>query len=103
MKDLAETRAAQLREHTSHKNAGVYDPPSIGGTHVVYVLHDIRNPEAYGGLPSNPTIPLLVRLWKGPMKWLGGLAMVGGVLGVALHYLRFGPKEAHPVEEGRKT
>src|SRR3982074_1924894 len=37
MKDLAETRAAQLREHTSHTNAGVYDPPSIGGTHVVYV------------------------------------------------------------------
>jgi formate dehydrogenase beta subunit len=103
MKDLAETRAAQLREHTSHTNAGVYDPPSIGGTHVVYVLHDIRNPEAYGGLPSNPTIPLLVRIWKGPMKWLGGLAMFGGVLGVALHYLRFGPKEPHPVEEVRKT
>ena len=102
MKDLAETRAAQLREHTSHKNAGVYDPPGIGGTHVIYVLHDIRNPEAYGGLPSDPRIPLLVRIWKGPMKWLGGLAMFGGVLGVALHYLRYGPKEAHPIEEVRK-
>ena len=76
---------------------------SSDGTHVVYVLHDIRTPEAYGGLPSNPTIPLLVRIWKGPMKWLGGLAMFGGVLGVALHYLRFGPKEAHPIEEVRKT
>src|SRR6266404_5343187 len=70
MKMLAETRATQLREHTPHKNAGVYDPASIGGTHVIYVLHDIRNPEAYGGLPSNPKIPVLVRLWKGPLKWL---------------------------------
>ena len=42
MKDLAETRAAQLREHTSHKNAGVYDPPGVSGTHVIYVLHDIN-------------------------------------------------------------
>ena len=29
MKDLAETRVAQLREHTSHKDAGVYDPPGV--------------------------------------------------------------------------
>jgi formate dehydrogenase iron-sulfur subunit len=93
MKELAENRATQLREHTSHKNAGVYDPRGVGGTHVIYVLHDIRNPEAYGGLPANPRIPLLVRLWKGPLKWIGSLAMVGGVLGVALHYLRYGPKK----------
>jgi formate dehydrogenase beta subunit len=37
--------------------------------------------------------PLLVRLWKGPLKWIGSLAMFGGVVGVALHYLRYGPKE----------
>jgi len=93
MKDLAEKRVTQLHEHSSHKNAGVYDPPSIGGTHVMYVLHNITKPEAYGGLPANPKIPLLVRMWKGPVKWLGGLAMTAGVLGVALHYMRFGPKD----------
>jgi len=92
MKELGEKRAAQLREHTSHTKAGVYDPPGVGGTHVMYVLHDIEHPERYGGLPKNPTIPLLVRIWKGPLKWIGNLAMVGGVVGVALHYLRFGPK-----------
>jgi hypothetical protein len=27
------------------------------------------------------------------MKWLGGLAMTAGIFGVALHYMRFGPKE----------
>jgi formate dehydrogenase beta subunit len=93
MKAAAEERAAQLREHTSHKNAGVYDPPGVGGTHVIYVLHDINNPEAYGGLPKDPHVPWLVRMWKGPMKWLGGLAMTAGVVGAAVHYLRFGPKE----------
>ena len=68
-------------------NAGVYDPAGVGGTHVIYVLHDITNPEAYGGLPRNPHMPWTVRLWKGPLKWLGNLAMIGGLIGVTLHYL----------------
>jgi hypothetical protein len=34
-----------------------------------------------------------VRLWKGPLKWLGNLAMAGGIVGVVLHYFRFGPKQ----------
>jgi formate dehydrogenase beta subunit len=93
MSALAETRAAQLRGHTSHTNAGVYDPQGVGGASVIYVLHDITNPEAYGGLPKNPRVPLAVRLWKGPLKWLGNLAMIGGLVGVTLHYLRFGPKQ----------
>ena len=50
-----ETRARQLREHSGFANAGVYDPPSVGGTHVIYVLHDVTKPELYGGLPANPT------------------------------------------------
>jgi formate dehydrogenase beta subunit len=93
MSALAETRATQLREHTSHTKAGVYDPEGVGGTSVIYVLHDITNPEAYGGLPANPRVPLSVRLWKGPLKWLGNLAIVGGLVGVTLHYLRYGPKQ----------
>jgi formate dehydrogenase iron-sulfur subunit len=93
MKAQAEGRVRQLHEQTSYKNAGVYDPSGVGGTHVIYVLHDATNPEAYSGLPADPHIPLLVRIWKGPLKWLGGLAITGGVFGVALHYLRFGPKE----------
>jgi hypothetical protein len=90
---LGGQRVAQLKEHTAHKKAGLYDPAGVGGTHVMYVLHDIENPEAYAGLPKDPQIPLLVRIWKGPLKWLGNLAMAGGVLGVAIHYLRYGPKE----------
>jgi len=92
---IANARAQQLREHGGHANAGVYDPEGVGGTSVIYVLHDATNPEAYGGLPSNPRVPLAVRIWKGPLKWLGNLAMVGGLVGVVLHYFRFGPKREH--------
>jgi formate dehydrogenase iron-sulfur subunit len=98
MKELAETRAKQLREQSGFKDAGVYDPPGVNGTHVIYVLHDASNPEAYGGLPKNPHIPWVVRLWKGPAKWIGNFAMLFGVVGVTLHYLRFGPKQ---VEDDR--
>jgi hypothetical protein len=44
------------------------------------------------GCPKNPRIPWVVRLWKGPAKWIGNLAILGGIIGVTLHYLRFGPK-----------
>jgi formate dehydrogenase iron-sulfur subunit len=92
MKELAETRAKQLREQSGFKDAGVYDPPGVSGTHVIYVLHDASNPEAYGGLPKDPHIPWSVKLWKGPLKWVGNLAMMGGLVGLALHYSRFGRK-----------
>ena len=56
------------------------------------MLHDIKNTEAYGGLPQNPHVPWTVKLWKHPLKWLGNVAMIGGLLGLFAHYLRFGPK-----------
>src|SRR6185436_4584160 len=65
MTALAQARAAQLREHSGHPRAGVYDPAGVGGTGVIYVLHDASNPEAYGGLPRDPRVPWSVRLWKG--------------------------------------
>ena len=92
MKELAETRAKQLRTHYNFPNAGVYDPPGVGGTGVIYVLHDATQPEIYGGLPRDPHIPWTVKLWKGPLKWLGNAAMIGGLIGLFVHYLRFGPK-----------
>jgi formate dehydrogenase iron-sulfur subunit len=99
MKDLAETRAKQLREHTAHTNAGVYDPPGVGGTHVMYVLHDIDHPERYGGLPKDPHVPWMVKIWKGPLKWLGSIAMGVGIAGVLAHYVRYGPKEVEPEDK----
>jgi formate dehydrogenase beta subunit len=76
-----------------HADAGVYDPSGVGGTHVIYVLNDAKHPENYGGLPADPSVPFFVKMWKGPLKWLGGVGIAVGVLGVFMHYIRYGPKE----------
>jgi formate dehydrogenase beta subunit len=93
MLDAANTRVAQLREN-GFAQAAVYDPPGVGGTSVVTVLAFGDRPELYG-LPRDPTVPVAVRLWKGPLKWIGNLAMVGGILGVLVHYVRYGRKDDH--------
>ena len=90
MLQAANKRVAQLKA-TGFAEATVYDPPGVGGTGVITVLALGNNPEEYG-LPRDPTIPLAVQLWKKPLKWLGSLAMFGGIVGVFAHYLRFGPK-----------
>jgi len=59
----------------------VYDPPSIGGTHVIYVLHDITKPELYGGLPANPQIPPTFTVWP-PLVCVSDPASEKSVLGV---------------------
>jgi formate dehydrogenase iron-sulfur subunit len=88
-------RVAQLKS-AGFSTAGIYDPGGVGGTGVVTVLAYADKPEMYG-LPANPTVPLAVSLWKQPLKWIGNLAILGGVIGTFLHYLRYGPK--HVPEE----
>ena len=106
MLELGENRALQLREESGFAHAGVYNPSGVGGTHVLYVLHDATNPEAYGGLPKDPHVPWTVWLWKRPLKWIGNLAMAGGLIGMFVHFLRFGPKvvdeEKEELREGKE-
>ncbi len=90
MLQVANKRVQQLIA-AGFKEATVYDPPGVGGTGVVTVLALGNEPEAYG-LARNPTIPWAVQLWKSPLKWIGNLAIIGGLVGTFLHYLRFGPK-----------
>ena len=97
MLDLAHKRVAQLKQ-VGFDHATVYDPPGVGGTNVITVLALGDHPEAYG-LPSDPHVPLAVRLWKGPLKWLGNLTIVAGILGTAVHYLRFGAKRVKDSKE----
>ena len=92
---MADKRVTQLKRETSHKNACVYDPQGVQGTHVIYVLHDKDKPEQYS-LPADPTVPFFVKLWKGPLKWLGGLGMFLGAAALFGHYVRYGPK---PIDE----
>src|SRR5260370_18326693 len=89
----AHKRVDQLKSNTSWKNAGVYDPEGVRGTHVIYVLGDASNPEKYGGLPANPSVPLFVRLWKYPLKWLRGKGISPGRLRGFLHRVRYGAKK----------
>ncbi len=95
--ERAEARVAQLKA-AGFAQAAVYDPPGVGGTHVITVLAYGDDPEAYG-LPRDPRVPLAVRVWKGPLRWIGSFALVAGLLGAVLHYLRFGPKRIEPSGE----
>jgi len=102
MKAIADQRTKQLREHFGYQNAGVYDPQSIGGTHVIYVLHDATNPEAYGGvLPKEPRIPASFTFWKGVAKPIGLLLALMAAPVAFFHYITEGPKDAQPREEER--
>jgi formate dehydrogenase iron-sulfur subunit len=88
----AEERVVELKSRGFDK-AGIYNPQGVGGTHVMYVLHHADKPEAYNGLPKNPSIGVMVDLWKGAAKPLASLALGVGVLGAFLHYVTKGPNE----------
>jgi formate dehydrogenase beta subunit len=90
MLEVANTRVAQLQEN-GFTRAAVYDPAGVGGTGVVTVLAFGDRPELYG-LPKDPTVPLAVRVWKGPLKWFGNLAMLGGLAVAAVHFVKYGRK-----------
>jgi formate dehydrogenase iron-sulfur subunit len=90
MLQLAGQRVARLKDD-GFADAAVYDPPGVGGTGVVTVLAFGSRPELYG-LPRDPVVPAAVRVWKGALKWTGNLAILGGLVVAALHYVRYGRK-----------
>ena len=61
-------RAYRRSESRGFANAGLYDPPGVSGTHVMYVLHHADKPSLYAGLPDNPRISATVEFWKGLVK-----------------------------------
>jgi formate dehydrogenase iron-sulfur subunit len=95
MVQIAGLRAKQLREVSGFADAGVYDPQSIGGTHVIYVLHDIKRPDRYG-LPANPIIPPSYTYWKWLAKPIGLWMGVLGIVAVFFHRVAYGPKLPQP-------
>jgi formate dehydrogenase beta subunit/formate dehydrogenase gamma subunit len=95
MQARAEHRAGQVRAD-GFTGAGVYDPPGVGGTGVIYVLHHADRPELYGGLPREPRVDPLLRLWKGPLKLAGSALFVVSLAAAALHYLRSGRRRLPP-------
>jgi len=88
----ADERIVDLKSR-GYKNAGLYDPPGVGGTHVMYVLQHADQPQIYNGLPKDPQISLLVELWKGVLKPIMSLGLGLVALTGFLHYVTVGPKE----------
>jgi formate dehydrogenase iron-sulfur subunit len=93
----ADERIADLKER-GFDNAGLYNPQGVGGTHVMYVLQHADQPELYRDLPKNPSISLLVGLWKGAAKPLASLALGVAVLAGFFHYVTAGPNEVKEKE-----
>jgi formate dehydrogenase iron-sulfur subunit len=100
MKHHAEERIADLKER-GYQNAGLYDPPGVGGTHVMYVLQHGDRPELYD-LPKDPKISPMVSVWKGIAKPLALAALGLAALGSFFHYVAVGPNEVEEDEEERK-
>jgi formate dehydrogenase iron-sulfur subunit len=71
--------------------AGLYDPPGVGGTHVMYVLQHVDRPQLYAGLPENPKVSPIVELWKGAAKPLGLAAIGLALVGAFFHYVTTTP------------
>ena len=88
----AQKRVADLKER-GYAQAGVYDPPGVGGTHVVYVLPYADQPGLYDGLPKDPVISPQVEIWKGIAKPLTIAGMAAVVLASLYHYVTKGPNE----------
>jgi formate dehydrogenase iron-sulfur subunit len=98
MTQHAAERVVDLKSR-GFEQAGLYDPAGVGGTHVMYVLHHLDQPELYSGLPKEPRISATVRLWKGFTKPLA-LAVMGLTALVGFfHYIRVGPDETTPGDE----
>lgn len=104
MKTLADARIKDLKSR-GFAEAGLYDPPGVGGTHVMYVLHHNDQPELYAGLPNNPKISAIVEAWKGVTKYAGlgvlGLAALAGFV----HHTMMGADRVSKTDEenGRRV
>jgi formate dehydrogenase beta subunit len=91
MLTLGKERVNQLKA-TGSPNAGLYDPPGVGGTGVVTILKHADKPELYG-LPRDPKVPTSIRVSKSWLRPLGLLGMGAVFVGLVGHYLRFGPRK----------
>ncbi|NYT80839.1 formate dehydrogenase subunit beta [Alcaligenaceae bacterium] len=98
MKKHADDRIVDLKSR-GFDNAGLYDPPGVGGTHVMYVLHHADRPGLYSDLPKDPEISPMVGLWKGITKPLAVAAMAAAALTGFFHYIRTGPNETDEEDE----
>ena len=101
MLTLAAERVDQLKAN-GFTNAGVYDPPGVGGTSVITVLAHGDHPEWYG-LPPDPQVPASVRFARSILRPLGLMAIFAAIAGVFGHFIGFGPRRVSPPQEPGST
>jgi formate dehydrogenase iron-sulfur subunit len=94
----AEGRITDLKSR-GYANAGLYDPPGVGGTHVMYVLHHADKPHIYSDLPDNPKISAVVQTWKGATKYVGLAAMGFAAAASVLHGIFAKPNRVTPEDD----
>ena len=98
MVGLADKRIVDLKSRGFDK-AGLYNPPGVSGTHVMYVLHHADKPHIYADLPDNPRISPIVELWKGVGKY-AGMAVIGLTAAAGLlHHVLQGPNRVSQEDE----
>ena len=89
MKQHAAERIEDLKER-GFEHAGLYDPQGV---------HHADKPSLYHGLPDNPSISPMVKLWKGIAKPLAVAGLALTALAGFFHYTRVGPNEVTDEEE----
>jgi formate dehydrogenase iron-sulfur subunit len=98
MADWAGERVIDLKSR-GFEHAGLYDPPGVSGTHVMYVLHHADKPSVYAGLPDNPRISFFVAAWKGLFKPVALAGIAAAAIAGFLHWVVAGPNEVQPEDE----
>jgi formate dehydrogenase iron-sulfur subunit len=98
MTDWAGERIVDLKSR-GFANAGLYDPPGVDGTHVMYVLHHADKPSIYAGLPDNPQISAFVSAWKGLLKPVALAGTAFAAVAGFMHWVVAGPNEVQPKDE----
>ena len=98
MTEWAGERITDLKSR-GFANAGLYDPPGVGGTHVMYVLLHADRPSLYAGLPDNPRISPLVDIWKGLLKPVSLAGIAFAAVAGFVHWITAGPNEVQPKDD----
>lgn len=101
MKAHAAERIEDLKSR-GYANAGLYDPPGVGGTHVMYVLHHADKPSIYAGLADDPRISPLVEAWKGVTKY-AGLAVMGVAAAAGFVHMAISGRNRVTVEDDEEA
>ncbi len=97
MVTLGEQKVERLQRR-GLENATLYNPPGVGGTHMMYVVPHGDQLDEYD-LPADATASpgALATLYG--LRRLGASALGIGLLAAGLHYLGFGPQEPEGEEE----